>query len=131
MSTALLDTFTRAYLECILWAENDESTPSGGEPLDKNYDVEDFAPEALERAIADCVAFQMANAGDLAQYNDPRWSPDELGGHDLWLTRNGYGCGFWDRDNLPADAAERLTDAAEALGECWVTVSDDGLIYLD
>ena len=25
------------------------------------------------------------------------YDPDQLG-HDLWLTRNGHGAGFWDRD---------------------------------
>ena len=127
-----LDEFTRAYLECCLWAETDESDERGGQPLDDNYTLDDFAPEALERAIADCRRFQEENVADLALYNHPQYTVAELGGHDLWLTRNGHGCGFWDRDDcLPEAAGERLSDAARTCGECYATVGDDGLIYLD
>jgi len=126
-----LDDFTLAYLECILWTENDESTPAGGEPLDRNYTFDDFAPEAVERAAADCRRFQKENAPDLARYDHPQWTAAELGGHDLWLTRNGHGCGFWDRhDCLPEAAGEHLTKAAKKMGECYVTVGDDENIYL-
>lgn len=41
-------------------------------------------------------------------------------GHDLWLTRNGHGAGYWDRKHVgeAEDAAlDRLTDAAHAEGE--------------
>jgi len=126
-----LDDFTLAYLECILWAENDESTPAGGEPLDRNYNFDDFAPEAVERATADCRRFQAENAADLALYDHPHWTAAELGGHDFWLTRNGHGCGFWDcNDCLPEAAGERLTEAAKKMGECYVTVGDNENIYL-
>ena len=47
------DIFIRAYLECALWAETDDT----GEPLDNNYNITDFAPEALELAIAECLDF--------------------------------------------------------------------------
>lgn len=43
----------------------------------------------------------------------------EQAGHDLWLTRQGHGVGFWDRPAFyGADLAQRLTAYAEALGEC-------------
>ena len=42
MTTALkLDDFTLAYIECALWASNDDSTPQGGDPLDSNYGIDD------------------------------------------------------------------------------------------
>ena len=46
-------------------------------------------------------------------------------GHDLWLTRNGHGAGFWDGD-YPDDIEDTLTKGAEALGECYVEVSRRG-----
>jgi hypothetical protein len=52
-----LDDFTRAYLECALWSSND-----GDRPLDANYGLFDFSPEALEQAAEDCAEFQAANA---------------------------------------------------------------------
>lgn len=39
----------------------------------------------------------------------------ERAGHDLWLTRNGHGVGFWDGD-WPEPLAEILTDSAHRLG---------------
>jgi len=46
------------------------------------------------------------------QYGDP-WLFHF--GHDLALTRNRHGAGFWDR-GLPGDAGEVLTDWAHSLG---------------
>jgi hypothetical protein len=131
-TTTDLDAFTRAYLECILWAETDHSDDSGGDPLDENYSLDDFDPASLKQAIYDCRRFQEENAADIALYDHQNWTAAELGGHDFWLTRNGHGCGFWDRnDFLPADAGNRLTAASEEYGECYVTVGDDGKLYID
>jgi hypothetical protein len=125
-----LDEFTLAYIEAALWSTNDESDESGGEPLDANYSIENIADEALEKMAADCRRFQEENAADLALYDHPRYTAEEMGGHDFWLTRNGHGCGFWDRnDCLPEEAGQRLTDAAEHYGEVYLYVGDDGLIY--
>jgi hypothetical protein len=127
-----LDPLTRAYLECALWSSTDESDESGGESLDKNYTLDDFAPEALERAIADCRAFQEANADDIynADYapGSGEWSNAERAGRDFWLTRNGYGSGFWVRDL--GEIGERLDKAATAAGPCDAYQGDDGRIYL-
>ncbi len=111
----LKDDFLRAYLQCALWAETDESNEQGGDPLDANYDLSDFSPEALELAAEECTRFQEANAADLAEFYAiwPK-SPDgdssaAFGGHNFWLTRNGHGTGFWDRD--AGEAGDRLTEA--------------------
>jgi len=124
--TIKLDDFTCAYLECALWSSTDESTPAGGEPLDDNYSIYDIDTDTLTKMAEDCARFQAENATDLAL-----WTAAELGGHDLWLTRNGHGCGFWDRDSLSADAGKRLTEAAHKLGEFNLYVGDDGKIYGD
>ena len=44
-----LDDFTRAYIEAALWSSNDDATPSGGEPLDGNYGIEDIDPDTLAK----------------------------------------------------------------------------------
>jgi hypothetical protein len=124
------DEFSRSYVEAALWATTDESTDAGGDPLDDNYSAADIDVDTLAGMIDDCRRFQEANAADLAQYNHPEWTPAGLGGHDFWLTRNGHGCGFWDRnDCLPEDAAQRLTAAAEKCGEVDLYVGDNGKIY--
>lgn len=62
-----LDPFTRAYVECALWSSLDQSTESGGYPLDKNHGPEDIAPETLARMAEDCRQFQADNAADLSE----------------------------------------------------------------
>jgi hypothetical protein len=106
-----IDAFTAAYIEAALWSSNDESDPSGGEPIDKNYGPEDLDTETLDKMIADCAAFQAAHADDLSARSA------EQGGHDLWLTRNGHGCGFWETPDWPEEIGKRLTEAAKRLGE--------------
>lgn len=137
-----LDEFTRAYLECILFSETDNSDDSGGEPLDHSYSIEDFSEESLKEAIADCVRFQKDNAEDIAtipdhnmkrcdSYGRDHYSGLECAGHDFWFTRNGHGVGFWDRDWISKPVKERLTAACKKLGERWVYVGDDGQLHID
>lgn len=127
-TVTILDSFTRAYLECALWASNDESTPQGGEPFDRNYSAADFAPEAIEQTVADCTRFQIENAGllEAAEISADR------GGFCFWLNRNGHGSGFWDEyrghdpRQVPADA---LSEASKQFGEVNPYLGDDGQIY--
>lgn len=105
---ASLDTFTLAYIECALWSSTDNADESGGEPLDRNYEIADIALDTLASMAADCSAFQDSNASDLATWGD------EQAGHDFWLTRNGHGAGFWDRGR--GAIGERLSVAARAYG---------------
>lgn len=114
------DKFLQAYIVAALWSSMDESTPEGGEPLDKNYGPDDLAPETLARMRADCERFLAENASDVE-------GDDEQAGHDFWLTRNHHGCGFWDGD-WP-EAGDRLTAASHRFGEVNLYVGDDGLIY--
>ena len=112
------DAFTRQYIETALWSSNDNSDDSGGDPLDKNYSPSDLTVDTLREMIADCEKFQAENARMLARaYAEAKKPYDaENAGHDFWLTRNGHGAGFWDRD-LPKDVGDALTRASEKYGE--------------
>jgi hypothetical protein len=110
-----LDEFTTQYLATALWAETDNTTESGGEPLDSNYAIVDFAPQAIERAIKDCAKFQQDNVHILEQVYAIGIEPSSCG-HDFWLTRNHHGAGFWDND-YPKEHGKALTEAAHAFGE--------------
>ena len=112
--------FLQAYIIAALWSSTDEATPEGGEFLDANYGPEDLAPETLAQMKADCDKFQVENASDIAGH-------EEQAGHDLWLTRNFHGSGYWDGD-WP-EAADRLTAACKKYPEVDLYVGDDGLIY--
>jgi hypothetical protein len=118
-----LDAFTRAYIECALWA----STDGNDNPLDANYSVTDLSPETLASIKNTCKAFQRDN--ETPDYHNGQYSNEELAGHDFWLTRNGHGSGFWDGD-LDKATGEKLTEAAHAYGECDLYVGDDGKLYI-
>jgi len=117
-----MDRFTQAYIECALWSSMDESTPTGGEPLDTNYGVSDLASETLGSFERDCNKFQKENAEDLKQAGN-----DEQNGHDFWLTRNHHGSGWWDRGY--GEVGERLTEATHKYKEVDLYVGDDGKVY--
>lgn len=115
----------RGYIECALWAPSDA-------------EVEDASPleldeEAFERLKKDALDFQDANLDMIMRalqfYPAPMGEELEWVGHDLWLTRNGHGAGFWDRD-LPKDLGDRLTKAAHDLGEIDLYRGDDGKVYI-
>lgn len=111
-----IDPFLRQYLETALWASTDE----GGEPLDANFTINDFSPEALEACIKDCKAFQILH---------PESKGNAQYGHDFWLTRNRHGAGFWDGD-YPQSEAAKLTESAHSFGSVDLMVGDDGMIHI-
>ena len=125
----------------MLWGftSHEESDESGGVPLDENYSIDDLPRETLIKIIADCEKFQTENEADINQVPDVRcgtdsfgrneYSGDECAGHDFWLTRNGHGTGFWDRDYDEA-VRDRLTASCKKYGECWVYVGDGGQLYI-
>ena len=124
--------FIRQYIETMLWSTNDESTESGGYPLEDNYGVSDIAPETMQRITDDCSKFwAMVEAAGIDLDNELLVDDDatEMAAHDFWLTRNGHGAGFWDGD-WSDESEDKLTKLAESLGEQWPYVGDDGLIYL-
>jgi hypothetical protein len=49
-------------------------------------------------------------------------------GHDIWLTRNHHGVGFFDR-GYESDIEKILTQSAEKLGEVEMYIGDDKLLY--
>lgn len=101
------------YLECAAWADAPEDTP----PLD-------FAPSAEEGALADCMRFTGINWERIKDVD-----PAQVG-HDLWLTRNHHGAGFWDRPEVYGgeDNAEALAASAHSFGSKDVFVYQNQLI---
>lgn len=130
-----LDDFTRAYIEAALW-----SSTISREPEEENYDtpfedvysVDDIAQESMDKIVADCERLQKENEENLAKAYElyvPRdgYEGASLAGHDFWLTRNGHGVGFWDR-NL-GEVGDALTEAAKCFKGCDIYVGDDGRVY--
>lgn len=138
MKISDIDTFTKHYLIAALWSTTDESTPQGGEPMDRNYDLDDIAPDTVLQAYDDCKDFQAAHS-DLLElayefYDESGMSkhPDAgsaqaCAGHDFWLTRAGHGVGFWDRGM--GHLGTLLTNRAKEYSSIDLYVGDDGKIY--
>ena len=122
----MVDEFTRAYMQAMLWAETDNSNDQGGDPLDQNYDETDFSDEAMERIINDCKQFQQQAQ---LRFNDGADQVAVKAGHDFWLTRAGHGAGFWDGDWAEPEAT-RYTELSEKFGNIDVYVGDDGMLEL-
>lgn len=122
---ALLDDFTQGYIEAMFWTE----TGSGDDGKLEDATLADLAPETWAEIEKDCRDFVIANAADLgAAYEHPTvsYSP-AYAGHDYWLTRNGHGAGFWDRDL--GDLGERLSSACR-YDERALYMGDDDQLYL-
>ena len=118
------ETMLTHYITCALWSSMDNADESGGDPLDQNYGPDDLHPDTRAAMLADCSAF-------LASFESEIGGLLEQAGHDLWLTRNGHGSGFWDCGRpWSKDAAKKMTDAAHALGESDLYIGDDGLLHV-
>lgn len=106
------------YLATALWSSTDDN----GDALDDTgYCILNFTAEAMERASQDVSDFYNKVYDRLP----PDYDLTQLG-HDLWLTRNGHGAGFWDRGL--GEAGDYLTDVAKKMGELYVIVNDDGTL---
>ena len=98
-----LSSFISGYMRCALWS----STDNDGECLDVNHGVHDISAETQLQMVRDCEAFYRENKSLFPA----GYSMNEAG-HDFWLTRNGHGAGFWDRDL--GEAGDILTNKCEA-----------------
>lgn len=93
-----LDRVVEGYVECMEWADCG--------PDHETNEIE-WSTTVAEKAVFDCAAFiakipdALAEALSAIEYTDQRL------GHDFWLTRNGHGAGFWDRDELGPIGEER------------------------
>lgn len=123
-----MDVFTKSYIKCALWASSDQSDEQGGESFDVNYSIEDIDPTTLRVMQNDCEQFQRENAEDIATWESPRSPAEVMAGHDFWLSRNGYGAGFYDGD-WPEEPGKRLSEASERFGEFGLYLGDNGTIY--
>ena len=124
-----LPLFVQGYVEAMFWTEDApgvdteefltdeyqeamaEGQCDGTIPGDVGFN--ELHPDFLATILRECETFQKENAADLAEAYDRDGYTPERAGHDYWLTRNGHGTGFWDRDELDADGlGDRLSDAA-------------------
>ena len=128
MGGATASTFALAldgYLECALWSSYDLDT---GRPLDE-LGAGAVADETIDGMACDVWRFLATCWGDVWEDFEIDLSgiePKQLG-HDLWLTRNRHGAGFWDRGL--GEIGDKLTELAQSYGGVTLYIGDDGKIY--
>lgn len=133
-----IDTITEHYLVALLWTmPGDDEYENPGDGIE----LSELPPETIEQARHDVKLFVTA-CGPLfdmamACYDDGYGQHHDAGsaeaalGHDFALTRNGHGCGFWDRDSeaLPRALGEVLTRVCEGFPPIDLYIGDDGKAY--
>lgn len=109
-----IEVMARHFIIAAIWAD----APEGTKPR--------ATKQAIEAAKQICLAF-CESVGPEALREVQRAKHDGYGshpdcgnlhsefaamGHDLWLTSQGHGAGFWDREQLPEDLRNMLTEKA-------------------
>lgn len=110
--------FTQAYLAAALELCDDASG---------DVTIWNLPDETKQKAINDCAKFETENHIELTEAYEKFSYSKEQAGTDFWLTRNGHGAGFWDR-NL-GTIGDDLTEACKAFGETDLYSGDDNLLY--
>ena len=151
-----LDAFTQGYVQALFFtdeerlceeSEGDHEMPAvainmatmesrfvGG----NSVSFADIAPVTLASIVADCTAFQEANAALLEQAKElepgskglkytSNALTDERLGMLFWYARNGHGVAFTDDGN--AACLEALQINSRHFGAADSYLGDDGLIY--
>lgn len=125
-----LDAMVRQYVTTMLWA----SVGDGNHPLDDSHGPDDVAEGTKAGAREACIGFLRGAVAAgvtldaLRQLERSHHLDFENLGHDLWLTRNRHGAGFWDRGL--GKLGDTLTEVAHAMGSRDAYVGDDGLVYV-
>jgi hypothetical protein len=99
MRTYFLDDMTAAYIEAAYFTDGEEN--------------EDQEFTSLFKADAYFACRNFEDAARALKIDLRQYSAEQLG-HDLWLTRNGHGAGFWDRDFEHKDIFTALARAQGA-----------------
>lgn len=101
------DSFTIAFIACGLELCDEEIG---------NKIFSDINQKSLDLIIADCKKF-LEQAKPYLDFEDEDLM--DHAGYDFWLTRNGHGVGFWDREETYGEAnAKALTALCESYISC-------------
>ena len=129
-----IDLIVTSQLESLLWSAGEEYDETGeftGNMWDELYSADDATLE-LRAQLTEELSYLASGEITLEQWEALKTYRDKFGeswpgqfGHDLALTRNHHGAGFWDRGL--GDAGYVLTDWAESLGTLNVFHGHDSI----
>jgi len=117
----------KQYIATALWAE----TGDDNQPLDDKFDFDSVSEQMREKCICEIEWFTEKASTHINEILYHAENSDECMDkimHDLWLTRNHHGAGFWDGDYEHGD---ELTDIAQLLGEAYIFTPDGNNEILD
>ena len=109
-----------SYINTALWSSLDEDDRY----LDEYWTICDISKETL-KLMEDAYTTFYHKAWHLVKSSDKNATVEHFG-HNVWLTQNGHGAGFWDGDYANG---EELTALCKELGEVHLYRGDDGKIY--
>lgn len=110
--------FIQGYVTCGLWCDTwDEN----GNLVEDSPDDDLIDGDSWDRIREVCEDFVTANWDDLTGLES------QGAGHNLWLTQNGHGTGFWDRGL--GELGDRLTTASKPYGSASFFAGDDTISY--
>jgi len=118
MNNSMVDdkVMLKNYIEAAIWTEEENNNLEGAT-------MEYVHDDSIIDSWQDVKKFILM-AGSLLDGMD-----SEQIGHDLWLTRNGHGTGFWDRGL--GEVGEALTKLASSMGGKNLFWGEDGKIHIE
>ena len=109
----------KAFLEAALWSTPlPEDFQDMGDNYDSAYGIYDFSKEAILKALDHINKFKIL-AVDLLD-----GMIESQVGHDLWLTTQGHGAGFWDRGL--GKIGEELTEICKSMTPLQLDIDESG-----
>lgn len=90
------------------------------------FTKEHIGADSLIQAYLDIKKF-LASADKKAIEEAVETNGEERLGHDIWLTRNGHGAGFFDHTYEPENE-KSLMYAAKKLGEVYIYIDENGML---
>jgi len=119
-----LNEVVKHFCTAALFTEVDELD----NPLGDNYSVESIAPESMRCITANIAQWLVDNKALTDQLTDTFGA--NLIGYNLWLTSQGHGVGFGDRDlDELGDQLTRVCEYRHDLFSNGLYVGDDGQLY--
>ncbi len=99
-----------------MWSSCDDESV----PWDRNYNLSDFSVTAFAKATKDLLEFKKKTENLKFEVDY-----DQVA-HDLWLSRNGHGTGFFDKPEFYGEHCKGLQQLARDMGECHIQLCSNG-----
>ena len=154
MSQEDINEILKGYIDCALWTEEERLKQENdiySEDEDEEYnDMSEIDKIVSIQSKFNSKSFDSFTSEDIdvnskiEAYNDIKKFIQSVGdeaideaisengldrlGMDIWLTRNRHGAGFFDREYVNHDILEK---SALDLGEKYLVIGDDGLLYFE